>query len=125
MFAMTAVGGLPYWILTATPAAAQGRGGAQPRKPKPTVGAWWYKGDPQPPSPHPDLTGVWFGGSMKDIGKGVLPGEQMILTPYAAERYKKVDHAKDPNAQCLPPGPTRNGDQAQPTMLLLQPAVVG
>ena len=92
--------------MTTTPAAAQARG-EQPRKPKPTVGAWWYKGDPQPPGPHPDLTGVWFGGSINDISKDVLAGQQLILTPYGEERYKKVDHAKDPNAQCLPPGPTR------------------
>ncbi|PYS15856.1 MAG: hypothetical protein DMG15_03990 [Acidobacteria bacterium] len=123
-YSITAVMGFALLILTATPAAAQGRGGAQPRKPKPTVGAWWYKGDPQPPSPHPDLTGVWFGGSMNDIGKDVLPGEQLILTPYAAERYKKVDHAKDPNAQCLPPGPTRMVARAHPTMIVQRPDVV-
>src|SRR5712691_11162786 len=93
-------------IMITTPAMAQGRG-AQPRKPKPAVGAWWYKGDPQPPGPHPDLTGVWFGGSINDISKDTLPGQQVILTPLGAERYKKVDHSKDPNAQCLPPGPTR------------------
>src|SRR5438874_2167641 len=44
-------------IIASAPAAAQGRG-AQPRKPKPAVGAWWYKGDPQPQAEHPDLTGV-------------------------------------------------------------------
>src|ERR671937_2109867 len=82
-------------LVIANPAVAQGRG-AQPRKPKPTVGAWWYKGDPQPPAAHPDLTGVWFGGGMNDISKDTLPGEKAILTPYAEERYKKVDHAKDP-----------------------------
>src|SRR5262245_16529471 len=59
-------------IASTTPAAAQGRG-AQPTKPKPTVGAWWFKGDPQPPGPHPDLTGVWSGGSMTDISKLGLP----------------------------------------------------
>src|SRR5438445_12505185 len=93
-----------FLILTTTPAMAQGRG-TQPRKPKPAVGAWWYKGDPQPPGPHPDLTGVWYGGPMNDISKDALPGEELILTPAAAERYKKIDHARDPNANCLPPGP--------------------
>ena len=119
--AMTIV--LSMLIIVTTPAAAQGRG-AQPRKPKPTVGAWWYKGDPQPPGAHPDLTGVWFGGSMNDIGKDTLPGQQLILTPYGAERYKKVDHAKDPNAQCLPPGPTRMTARAHPTMIMQRPDVV-
>src|SRR2546425_7175216 len=75
-------------VVMTAPAAAQGRG-AQSRKPKPTVGAWWYKGDPQPPGPHPDLTGVWFGGPMNDIGRDLLPGQQLVLTLYGAERYKK------------------------------------
>ena len=110
-------------IVITTPAMAQA-GGAQSRKSKPTVGAWWHKGDPQPPGPHPDLTGVWFGGSMNDIAKDTLPGEQLILTPYGAERYMKVDHAKDPNAQCLPPGPTRMTARAHPTMILQRPDVV-
>ena len=114
---------LAFLILTTTPAMSQGRG-AQPRKPKPAVGAWWYKGDPQPPGPHPDLTGVWFGGGMNDISKDTLPGEQLILTPLGAERYKKVDHSKDPNAQCLPPGPTRMTARAHPTMILQRPDVV-
>src|SRR5438067_1972992 len=78
-----------FVILITSPAMSQGRG-AQPPKPKPAVGAWWYKGDPQPPGPHPDLTGVWFGGSMNDISKDALPGEQVILTPLGAERYKRV-----------------------------------
>ena len=110
-------------VVMTAPAAAQGRG-AQSRKPKPTVGAWWYKGDPQPPGPHPDLTGVWFGGPMNDIGRDVLPGQQLVLTPYGAERYKKIDHAKDPNAQCLPPGPTRMVARAHPTMIVQRPDVV-
>ena len=110
-------------VVMTAPAAAQGRG-AQSRKPRPTVGAWWYKGDPQPPGPHPDLTGVWFGGPMNDIGKDVLPGQQLVLTPYGAERYKKIDHAKDPNAQCLPPGPTRMVARAHPTMIVQRPDVV-
>jgi hypothetical protein len=122
-YSITAVVGFAFLILTAIPAAAQGRGGTQPRKPKPTVGAWWYKGDPQPPGPHPDLTGVWYGGGMGDIGKDVLPGEQLILTPLGAERYKNVDHSKDPNAKCLPPGPSRMVARAHPTMILQRPDV--
>ena len=122
-YSITTVVGFALLMLTAVPAAAQGRGGAQARRPKPTVGAWWYKGDAQPPGPHPDLTGVWFGGSMNDIGKDVLPGEQLILTPYGAERYKKVDHSKDPNAKCLPPGPSRMVARAHPTMILQRPDV--
>ena len=122
-YSITAVVGFALLILTAIPAAAQGRGGAQLRRPKPAVGAWWYKGDPQPPGPHPDLTGVWYGGGIGDIGKDVLPGEQLILTPYGAERYKKVDHSKDPNAKCLPPGPSRMVARAHPTMILQRPDI--
>jgi hypothetical protein len=110
-------------IAVAVPALAQGRG-AQARRAKPSVGAWWYTGDPQPPGAHPDLTGVWFGGPMNDISKGLLPGEEAILTPYAAEKYKNVDHAKDPNAWCLPPGPTRMVARAHPTMIVQRPDVV-
>src|SRR5437870_11689519 len=112
-----------FLILTTTPAMSQGRG-AQPRKPKPAVGAWWYKGDPQPPGPHPDLTGVWFGGAINDISKGTLPGGQLILTPLADGRHKKVDHSTDPNAKCLPPGPTRRKAKAHPTMTLQRPDVL-
>jgi len=81
---VTAAAVFAVLILVPTPAAAQGRG-APPPKPKPTAGAWWYKGDPQPPGPHADLTGVWFGGSISDISKDTLPGEQLLLTPYGAE----------------------------------------
>jgi hypothetical protein len=110
------------FIVMTIPAAAQA--GAQSRKAKPAVGAWWYKGDPQPPGPHPDLTGVWFGGSMNDISKDLLPGEQFIPTTLGAERFKVVDHAKDPNAQCLPPGPTRMTARAHPTMIIQRPDLV-
>src|SRR2546422_6545401 len=120
---MTAMTVFALLVAMTAPAAAQGRG-AQSRKPKPTVGAWWYKGDPQPPGPHPDLTGVWFGGSINEISKDTLPGEQLILTPLAAERDKKGDHSKDPKPQCLPPGPTGMTARAPPTMILQPPDVV-
>ena len=110
-------------IAYTTPAHAQAPG-AQPRKAKPTAGAWWYKGDPQPAGTQPDLTGVWFGGSMGDISKLALPGQELVLTPLGAERYKNVDHAKDPNTLCLPPGPSRMTARAHPTMILQRPDVV-
>ncbi len=110
-------------IVAASPAEAQGRG-AQPPKPKPAAGAWWYKGDPQPAGAQPDLTGVWFGGSMGDLSKMVLPGEEVVLTPLGAQRYNDVDHAKDPNSLCLPPGPSRMTARAHPTMIIQRPDVV-
>lgn len=48
----------------------------------------------------------------------------MILTPYGAERYRTVDHAKDPNAACLPPGPARMIMMLHPTMLVQRPDMV-
>ena len=119
---VTAVIVLALFVMAAGPAMAQGRG-AQPPKPKPAVGAWWYKGDPNP-ARVPDLTGVWYGGSMGDISKLVLPGEQLVLTQLGAERYKNVDHAKDPNTLCLPPGPSRMVARAHPTMIIQRPDVV-
>jgi hypothetical protein len=61
---------------------------------------------------------------MDDISKMGLPGEELVLTPMAAERYKVVDHAKDPNTLCLPPGPSRMVSRAHPTMIVQRPDVV-
>jgi hypothetical protein len=90
---------------------------AQAPKTPPKVGAWWHKGTPNP-SGKTDLTGVWFGGSSGDLSKATLPGQEMILTPYAAERYKVVDHAKDPNTYCMPPGPARMIMMLHPAMII-------
>jgi len=112
------------FLITVTPAVAQGRGAA-PVKPKPAVGAWWYKGDPQPAGlKHADLTGVWEGGSINDIAKEAVPGSQATLTPLGAERFRTVDHSKDPNAKCLPPGPARMTARAHPTMIMQRDDVV-
>jgi hypothetical protein len=53
----------------------------------------------------PDFTGLWI-GSAADISVLVKPGE-IVLTPYGAERYRKVDMANSPSYKCLPYGPTR------------------
>src|SRR5438477_13014225 len=59
----------------------------------------------------PDLTGLWDGapgGSTRDLAKYMkAQGLAIPFTPLGAERYKKVDMAKNPNAYCLPPGPSR------------------
>ena len=104
---------------TPTPAVAQGRG-APPKKEPPKVGAWWYTGATPPPliDGHPDMTGVWFSGSSADLSKETIPGQPMVLTPYGAQRYKTVDHSKDPNTRCLPPGPARMIMMLHPTMLV-------
>src|SRR5439155_6209240 len=107
----------------ALPAFAQQRG-AQQRKPVPAVGAWWYRGTQPPASVHPDLTGVWFGGASGDLSKNTLPGQQLILTPFGKQRYDTVDHSKDPNTQCLPPGPARMIMMAHPAMIVQRDDVV-
>src|SRR5207248_173613 len=89
------------------PARAQQRGATQARRAPPKDGAWWYRGTPQPTAAHPDLTGVWFGGGSGDLSKFTVAGQELILTPYGQQRYATVDHSKDPNTYCLPPGPAR------------------
>jgi len=78
-------------ILAAIPSAAQpdaAKSGARP--------------DPR------DFSGVWSpaGSSIpnNDITDHILPGEQISFTPYGAERYKSVDHSKDPTNRCGPAG---------------------
>jgi hypothetical protein len=74
-------------VLAAMPAAAQS--GAA-------------KADPR------DFSGIWspLGSSIpnNDITDHLLPGEEIAFTTYGAERYKTVDHAKDPTVRCGPAG---------------------
>lgn len=93
-----------------------------PPKPKP-VGAWWHTGAPPPAGQPADLTGVWFGGASGDLAKAAMPGQEMILTALGKQRYDTVDHAKDPNTACLPPGPARMIMMAHPVMIVQRPDV--
>ncbi len=115
-------------LFIATPALPQARGGGArgtPPKPKPDRGAWWYTGgNPVSQDGRPDLTGVWFAGASGDLSKATLPGQELILTPYGKQRYDTVDHAKDPNTQCLPPGPARMIMMAHPAMIVQRPDLV-
>jgi hypothetical protein len=70
------------------------------------------------------MTGVWFVGASGDLSKATLPGQELILTPYGKQRYDTVDHAKDPNTRCLPPGPARMIMMAHPAMIVQRPDVV-
>lgn len=58
---------------------------------------------------HPDLNGLWDGrGNSSDLVDYMLDaGSEVPFTPEAAERYRNVDFATNPNSQCLPPGPSR------------------
>jgi hypothetical protein len=118
-----AVAGI-FGFLLVTSAAPQGYPPQYPQKAAPKVGAWWYTGTTPPPllDGHPDMTGVWYGGTSADLSKDAIKGQEMILTPYGAERYKTVDHSKDPNTACLPPGPARMIMMLHPTMLVQRPA---
>lgn len=92
-----------------------------PPRPKPH-GAWWYTGEAAPTTPGPpDLTGVWYDGPSGDVSKYTIPGQPLVLTPYGQKRYDTVDHSKDPNTFCLPPGPSRMITMAHPTMLVQRP----
>jgi hypothetical protein len=94
--------------------------------PKPApVGAWWHTGGaPERQAGRPDLTGVWFGGASGDLSRATLPGQELILTPYGKQRWDSVDHAKDPNTACLPPGPARMIMMAHPAMIVQRTDVV-
>ena len=124
-------------VCAAAPAAAQtgGRGGrgtppptATERKlpPKPTPeGAWWHTGGANvPQAGRPDLTGVWFGGASGDLSKATAPGQELILTALGKQRWDTVDHSKDPNTACLPPGPARMIMMAHPAMIVQRPDIV-
>lgn len=57
----------------------------------------------------PDLSGLWDGaGNSSNLVQAMkAQGKEIPLTPYGAERLKKVDMAQNPNGFCLPPGPSR------------------
>ena len=50
-----------------------------------------------------DFSGLWGQGTgSTDITQDLLPGEEIMLTAYGAERYKKVDLKNAPVNKCLP-----------------------
>lgn len=64
-------------------------------------------GIPRTAEGHPDFTGVWNPNGVENITDTLAPGSEIVHTAYGAERFKTVDQANDPNAKCLPWGPTR------------------
>jgi hypothetical protein len=68
----------------------------------------------------PDLTGLWI-SQAADISVILLPGEEISLTPYGAERYRKVDMANSPSYKCLPYGPTRGLQSTNPFQIIQTP----
>src|SRR5687768_6253051 len=65
----------------------------------------------------PDFTGLWISPTA-DISVVLLPGEVISLTPYGAERYRKVDMANSPSYKCLPYGPTRGLQSTNPFQII-------
>jgi hypothetical protein len=81
--------------------AAQGRGGAAKPAAKPAGPV------PRTPEGKPDFTGTWDVDGVEEIDTILAPGSKIEFTPFGAAQIKKIDQADDPNARCLPWGPTR------------------
>jgi hypothetical protein len=71
----------------------------------------------------PDFTGLWISPTA-DISVVLLPGEEISLTPYGAERYRKVDMANSPSYKCLPYGPTRGLQSTNPFQIIQTPDLI-
>ena len=65
----------------------------------------------------PDFTGIWI-SQAADISTLLLPGEEISLTPFGAERYRKLDQANSPSYKCLPYGPTRGLQSTNPYQII-------
>ena len=74
----------------------------------------------------PDLSGLWDGAanSVNLVQAMKVQGKEIPFTPYAAERYRKVDMAKNPNGFCLPPGPSRAITGPSPFQIVQHPNAV-
>ncbi len=64
-----------------------------------------------------DFSGIWI-ASAADISTLLNPGEEVSLTPYGAERYKKLDMANAPSYKCLPYGPVRGLQSTNPFQII-------
>jgi hypothetical protein len=68
----------------------------------------------------PDFTGLWISPTA-DISVVLLPGQEISLTPFGAERYRKLDMANSPSYKCLPYGPTRGLQSTNPFQIVQTP----
>jgi len=63
---------------------------------------------PRLPDGKPDMSGLWSGGGpIGDIEAGLMPGEQISLTPWAKKLFDSHQSKDDPEANCLPTGVPR------------------
>src|ERR1051325_10753311 len=70
-----------------------------------------------PTGGHPDFSGIWYAPT-PDISVALLPGQEISLTAYGAERYRKVDMANSPSYKCLPYGPVRSLQASNPFQII-------
>ncbi len=71
-----------------------------------------------------DFSGIWLVASGGSLDLHLLPGEEIALTPYGAERYRTVDHATFPGNTCLPYGPNRGMAATNPYMVVQTSEVI-
>jgi hypothetical protein len=71
----------------------------------------------------PDLTGLWI-STAADISVLVRPGDEISLTPFGAERYRKLDMTNSPSYKCLPYGPTRGLQSTNPFHIVQTPDLI-
>jgi hypothetical protein len=68
------------------------------------------KARPTGPTPRmadgkPDFSGLWNGGGpVGDVGQGLMPGEEISLTPWGKKIMDSRQSKDDPEANCLPTG---------------------
>ena len=86
------------WVCTAPALAAQHGAAHDPMDPR-------------------DFSGIW-GGGPSDISDDVLPGQEIYLTEFGADRYRTVDLADSPANFCLPYGPTRALQSQDPKQIV-------
>jgi hypothetical protein len=72
---------------------------------------------------HPDFTGIWYSPA-PDISILLAPGQEISLTPYGADRYKKLDQIDSPSYKCLPYGPTRGLQSTNPYQIIQTPDLI-
>ena len=70
-----------------------------------------------------DFNGIWQGAAA-DLTPYLLPGEEIALTQFGAEKYRTVDHSTFPGNTCLPYGPNRGMAATNPYMIVQTSEVI-
>jgi hypothetical protein len=112
---MTGVALAAALLLLQSPADSQAPGKAPGKGFVKGKGKGFGKGKqrPQGPTPHMpdgkvDFSGVWNGGGpVGDVAQGLMPGEEISLTPWGKKIMDSRQSKDDPEANCLPTGVPR------------------